>query len=359
MAVFKKIMGIIIISCLLFSCKNRKPDIEQQEPVSDNITTYSYPEQGPDVTYESLPEDISRYFQTPEYEPVPKEICDILYKNEKRYLEGWLTAILYIHRVNFGIPGGDNYIVIWRYESRGSYETIISNEMYVYSISDKIENRYSISAGIGSNAGAYNIMKNIPGIHIKDAYSSFCDFNGDGKDELFSYGFTGMGFYIRFFGYDEENDKIKDYCDYVKFDIIDWDTAPLVFTLYKNRLGFKVYSTYYSEIPPVNLINDYYAWYFFAWNDDTKQYENLGEYLEGSDDVRYNVHDYDIEHFKNRLRLQAMSNMTALVDLEEINANVQGGRSFNATIMAASTKEYFEQIYDFDSDGILVYGTLF
>jgi hypothetical protein len=358
MAVFKKIMGIIMISCLFFSCKNKKPNaevIEQQEPVSDNITTYSYPKPVPDVTYESLPEDISGFFQTCEYEPVPEEICDILYKNEKRYLEGWFTAILYIHRANFGIPGGDNYIVLWRYENRGSYETYVSNDIVVYSISDKIENRYSISTGIGRKAGDYNILKNIPGIHIKEAYASFCDFNGDGKDELFSYGFYGMGYYIEFHGYDAEENKIKNYCDDVKFDIIDEDTAPLVFTRYKNKLGFKVYSTFYSKMPPVNLIDDYYAWYFFAWNNDTKQYENLGEYPGGGADVRYNLHDYDIEHFKNRLRLQAMSNMEVLKDLEEINAKIQGGRSFRATIMAASSKEYFEEIYNFDADGILVY----
>jgi len=358
MTVFKKIMGIIIISCLFFSCKNKKPHtevIEQQESVSDNNTKYLYPEQIPDVTYESFPLDISQYFKTPEYEPVPEEICDILYKNEKRYLEGWFTAILYIHRANFGIPGGDNYIVLWRYESKGWNETYVSHDIYVYSISDKIENRYSIDTGIGRKAGDYNIMNNIPGIHIKDAYASFCDFNGDGKDELFSYSFYGMGYYIEFHGYDAEENKIKNYCDEVKFEIIDEDTAPLVFTRYKNKLGFKVYSTFYSKIPPVKLINDYYAWYFFAWNDNTKQYENLGEYLEDRTNVKYNVHDYDIEHFKNRINLQAMSNMEVLKDLEEIDAKIQGGRSFKATIMGASSKNYFEEIYNFDSDGILVF----
>jgi hypothetical protein len=348
-------MGIIFISCLFFSCKNKKTDtevIEWQEPVFDNILTDSNPAPIPDVFYRSFPEDISGFFQMPEYEPVPEEIYDILYKNEKQYLEGWLTKILSIHRANFGIPGGDNYIVLWRYES-GTY---ISHEVYVYAISDKIEKGYSVNTGIGRKAGDYDIMKNIPGMHIKDIYASFCDFNGDGKDELFSYGFYGMGFYIEFHGYDEEEDEIINYCDDVKFEIIDEDTAPLVFTQYRNKLGFKVYSTFYGEFPPVNLIDDYYAWYFFAWNDYTKQYENLGEYREEFVDAKYNVHDYGIDHFKNRINLQAMSNMEVLVDLEEINAKIKGGRSFRAVIMGASSKEYFENIFNFDSDGILVFG---
>jgi hypothetical protein len=49
--------------------------------------------------------------------------------------------------------------------------------------------------------------------------------------------------------------------------------------------------------------------------------------------------------------------MVGLVDLVEINANIQGGRSFNATLIHGSTKELEEEVYDFNSQGILVNGS--
>jgi tetratricopeptide (TPR) repeat protein len=310
----------------------------------------------PAIEFESITTVINK--------PVPEEIYNLLYATEERYLQKNFVEMLFIHKVNFGIPGGDNYIVLWKEEDRGWYETIISSRICLYSISDKIENRYLLSTGMHDRAEFnISIMENIPGIHIGNIGASVFDCNSDGIDELFSYGFYGMGNYIEIRGYDEKKNEIVNYCDDIGFDFIDKNkgTAPFEFTRYKNMAGFKVYSiySYYSNIPPANLINNYYAWYFFTWNNETKHYEKVGEYLVNKDGVefemKYNIHDYPIEHFEKRIRVELTSNTEGLVDIEEIEPNIDGGRSFKVTIIRGSDKTTYDKMVNFDSEGKIIF----
>jgi hypothetical protein len=353
------------------ACKKTEPQ-ETIHIQSTQIQEVEYPqesavsevnienEQVNNIMYEPYSQNFNNFFPTVEYEPVSEEIYDILYASEERYLERRVTEILFIHKVNFGVPGGDNYIVLWKGVKDGSYAV---NRIILYSISDKIEKRYMIGEGFGLNNTSYvntnnlDIMEGIPGIHIGDFGASVFDCNGDGKDELFAYVFSGRINCVGISGYDPETDKIAWYCDDIGFEVLDKDKGPVPveFTQYKNRIGFKVCHIIWGKFPPVNVINDYYAWYFYVWNGVTKEYECIGEYQE--DEAIYNIHAFDLEHFKNRLKVQVTSNMVGLVDLVEINANIQGGRSFKATFIAGSTKEHFQEIYDFNSEGILVNGS--
>ena len=67
---------------------------------------------------------------------------------------------------------------------------LTSKDVYLYSISDKIENSYYVNTGFQDKADDFsiNIMNNIPGIHIEDTGASVFDCNDDGIDELFFYG---------------------------------------------------------------------------------------------------------------------------------------------------------------------------
>jgi hypothetical protein len=286
-----------------------------------------------------------------------------LYEQEERYLKGWFTEIHFIYKVNLGIPGGDNYIVLWTEVGRRTDGTISSTNkrIYIYSISDKIEHRYFAKPGFPITVETnFDIMENIPGFHIGfDTGASVYDFNGDGIDELFSYGFYGRGNFVEIFGYDAEKNEIVYYCNEVNFSIIDKDRgpAPVEFTYYKGRNGFKVYGRYHPRIPPVNIINNYYAWHFYSWNDETKKYENMGEYLPDETKAKYNIHAYSLEYFENRVKYEWITGeREVLVDLAEIKANIESGRSFNATVRDASspTKDISNNIIDFDSDGKIV-----
>jgi hypothetical protein len=353
----KNILGIIIICLLFFSCR-KKADIEEPKP-EESIVPEIVSE--PAVVSEMKTLSSERYVPVFEYEynyePLSEEEIErlslILYEQEERYLEGWVKKILLIQKVNFAVPNGDNFIVLWEGVQDGTYK---NDHIILYSISDKIENRYYIGHGgvpitVVTN---FNIMENIPGFHIRATGASIFDFNGDGIDELFLYGFFGMGNFIGITGYDAEKNEMAAYCDYVGFSIIDknFGPAPLEFTRYKNRIGFKVYGQYDPNIPPVNLINNYYAWYFYTWNDETKQYENIGEYLQNDTDTKYNIHSFSLNYFYNRIQIEGITGeFESLTDLVEVNANIEGGRSFNATVRIYSG-EIYERIFDFDSNGV-------
>jgi len=353
-----KIIFLFIFLTLLISCTGKKnKDKENNIQTGDSGDSKKINDESKAI-YEdllknfSVPTNTFDYYPRANYTPVSEEIINIILEQEEEYKKRF-AELLFIQKVNFGVPGGDDYIVLWKGFKRGSYAT---DEICLYSISDKIENRYHIMLGIGlNNKEGVNpkIMENIPGIHLGNIGASVFDINGDGIDELFSYGFYGRGDWIQIMGYDAEENDVIDYCDGILFEAYkeDLGSAPVIFTRYKDKLGFLVFSLMWSRMPPVNLIDEYYAWYFFTWNSAAKKYENIGEYLPGGVDIKYNIHDYDINHFMNRIRIEALTNMEALVNLEEITANYPGGRSFKATLMDASTKTYFENVFDYDSDG--------
>jgi hypothetical protein len=351
----KKISGIIIISFLVFSCHNKKTDEKKPETEKSLVLDEDMKKNGQEKPFE--PE--KRFYFDFEYKPISEEeykrLSKILYGNEERHTEGWVERILFTLKVNFAVPGGDNYIVLWEGVKRGSFAI---DELILYSISDKIENRYYINTGLPISVGTnFDIMKDIPGFIIGGTTgASVFDCNGDRIDELFLYGFYGMGYFVQIKGYDAEKNEIVDYCDYLEFEIIDKDLgpAPVEFTYYENRNGFKVFKRYDSNIPPVNLIDNLYAWYFYAWNNETRKFENNGEYLQELTNEKYDVHAHSIEHFKNRITIEHITGgMEQITDIEEVIANKRGGRSFNIVI-EDHTGDVYKRTIDFDSDGIFV-----
>ncbi|MDR2923788.1 MAG: hypothetical protein LBU85_10680 [Treponema sp.] len=369
----KRLLLCIIITILLLILIV-KFKIIKTDPVIDSRVTMTMDGEAlnekNEVYFESPAPELSAYTYTLlEISEEEKErLSIILYETEKRYLEQWLTKILLIQKVNFAVPGGDNYLVLWEGVKQGRRKN--DGDLILYSISDKIENRYDIETGISADEIEINfdIMENIPGIHIGDTIrASVCDFNGDGIDELFCYGFYGIGHYIHIYGYDVEENEIVDYCyfedrvnnryDYVHFEIADEKRGPVPveFTRYKGRNGFKVLCQYAPKLPPVNLIDGCLVWYFYAWNPGKRRFVNLGEYLQEGTDTNYNIHNYPLEYFENRIRMECITGgMEAIIGLTEINSNYAGGRSFNVVIKIYSG-EVYERIIDFDSDGLVTY----
>jgi len=125
-------------------------------------------------------------------------------------------------------------------------------------------------------------MRDIPGSHIGDSTSSIGDFNGDGKNEIFEYGFYGRGFFIIIRGYDVEEDDFEDYCQ-IPFRLIDRENgpAPVEFITYNDMYGFKVLYeqielglSYYTETDPNSKSN---KWFFYTWDKEQKKYIEIGE----------------------------------------------------------------------------------
>jgi hypothetical protein len=107
---------------------------------------------------------------------------------------------------------------------------------------NSIVQKYYLADFNFEHLSSFNIMQEIPGTRIGYGASSFGDYNGDGIDEIFRYGFGGNGYFISIRGYDAEKDGLVLYCS-IPFEILDKDhgPAPVEFLTYNGVYGFKVY----------------------------------------------------------------------------------------------------------------------
>jgi hypothetical protein len=253
---FRNFIIIFIIAILLFSCNKKKENnnesIKQETEVFIN---------------EKLIIEVDE----------KEKMKEFLNKNERR-IKNNKAEIVFIEKANFGIKKGDNWIV--KYKEKDDMFIII------YMINgDRIEERY-VATISGQNfidlhlneISEYDIMNNIPGTHIPDGVSSFGDFNGDGKDELFRYIYSYyVGYNIDIFHYDTEEEGFV-YCR-IPFKIIDpkYGPAPVEFITYQGKLGLKVYNEKYNWD---NKTIEEGRWYFYTWDTEKKEYIEIGEFVE-------------------------------------------------------------------------------
>lgn len=193
-------------------------------------------------------------------------ISNYITKNERQITE-YNARIIFISKANFGIPGGDNWIV-W----------LSSQVLVVYAINDSgIVKRYTSTGFSLEEESRFDIMRDIPGTRIGNLASSFGDFNGDGIDEIFEYGFYASTSEIIIQGYNAEKDDFVDFCRTI-YKLIDRENgpAPVEFMTYNGMYGFKVYyfeydPTYRSKNPRHN------KWFFYTWDAEQREYIEVGE----------------------------------------------------------------------------------
>jgi len=241
---------------LFFSCSKKKENIDLADAEAEE-------------------EDV--FIMSPE-EQEREAMKDFIYENDPYFAETG-AEIDFIEKANFGIPGGDNWIV-----------RLNSLHILIYVINDGgIEEDYYGTIGgqhfvdqYPEEVSEYDIMRGIPGAHIPDGCISFGDFNGDGIDELFRYLYVEeLGHNIDIFHYEPQK-KGFDFCRF-RFKIIDQNEgpAPVVFTTYRGRKGFKVYSNKGwdpNPDPAPDPKND--KWIFYSWNDKQRKYVEIGEIVE-------------------------------------------------------------------------------
>jgi hypothetical protein len=213
-----------------------------------------------------------------------EKIEDILYAREE-----WATKrnrlILSVKKINFGIPGGDNWLVEWSNPVTDEYTLLILYLMKDGAILKDYDLGLNSNKDSESGQRIFDIMKDIPGTHIGSGTSSIGDFNGDGLDEIFTFGFGGNGKFILIKGYDAATDGIENYCR-IPFDIIDSENgpAPAEFMIYKGMEGFKVYYVELSVaggpsyVPDPKPDND--KWFFYTWDGTKKEYVRVEEVMD-------------------------------------------------------------------------------
>jgi hypothetical protein len=183
--------------------------------------------------------------------------------------------IVFIEKINMGIPGGDNWLVEWYGNGNGRL-------IMVYVIDkDYMEIREDFFI-LSSSSGplyftSYNVYQDLPGTTIDQGMCQVGDFNNDGLDEILIFAYGASYPTLQISGYDSKTNSYKWYCSF-PFSLVDVENgpSPVKFTTYKGIKGFKVYDLLSSGLP---------WWYFCAWNAESREFEKIGEYLpeEGSE----------------------------------------------------------------------------
>jgi hypothetical protein len=264
-----KYFFICFSSLLLFSCLGNKKENDTGIPLLNQETEQSNSQDAENnVLNVSLSID---------------EIREFIYKNDE-YIRKYSAEIEFIEKANLGITGGDNWIIRLK-------KIHFSYPIFIYSIKGRvIVKSYNLTSFNLEGHSTFDIMLDIPGTHIGNSTSSFGDFNGDGIDEIFEYGFYGRAFEIIVWGYDAEKDDFVSFCE-IPFKIIDPENgpAPVEFMTYKGMYGFKVCFSqsdvaggpdYISEPDPKNG-----KWFFYTWDAEQRKYVEIGEVTE-EDDVK-------------------------------------------------------------------------
>ena len=197
--------------------------------------------------------------------------------------------ITFLKRINMGIPGGDNWLVEWTSNHTG--EVRRSNVLFAYIINDgNIIREINLGPNFYINEYTdFDIMKDIPGIRVGGGSCVVYDYNGDGFDDIFNYGFWGSGFYIRITGYDLEKRNITFYAD-IPFEIVNRERgpAPVEFVTYKGMKGFKVYFFLLELAGGPGWISNPDArngkWIFYAWNEGQRKFVEIEEFVETEKD---------------------------------------------------------------------------
>jgi hypothetical protein len=203
-----------------------------------------------------------------------EEVREFLYENDN-YIKRFKREITFIKKANFGIPGGDNWIV-----------RLSDGWILIFVINgNRIEKRYVLTSFNPDEQSSFDIMRDIPGKHIGNSSSSFGDFSNDGIDEVFEYGFYGYGKRIIIWGYDLGKDDFISYCE-IPFGLMDYHKgpAPVKFMIYQGMYGFKV-SFYQGDVaggpdyvPESHPDNG--KWLFYTWDGEQREYVRVGEIIE-------------------------------------------------------------------------------
>jgi hypothetical protein len=188
--------------------------------------------------------------------------------------------IIFLSKINLGIPGGENWIAD-RSDSRTGIYTI-SNDKEVEYIRGMLfaeqsdEMYWDRSRNTYINL-EYDIMHGIPGTRIGNKTASFGDFNGDGKDEIFE--INPYLAHCSIYGFDIESDKraikitpYKELTDIWSggFDFISSSgPSPIFFTRYQGRDGFLIH---YRD-----FLANRFSWVFFVWDEESRKYVELIE----------------------------------------------------------------------------------
>ena len=232
------------------------------------------------ITAESLPingdADSEGIYETLNAPLSLEEVRELLYTDDRVRRDN--LEIVFLSKANFGIPGGDNWIV--RFNTDLTIIYVINGR--------RIERQLYRGINLLPARINFDLMQDIPGTHITDGSSAFGDFNGDGIDELFwfSFGFSD----VEISGYDPEIGHFVPLSAplILTFPDVNYGPAPIQFMNYKGMYGFKAFiliplgethgKSWFPNPDPHAGMN---IWVFYAWNAEQRMYMPVGRLIDG------------------------------------------------------------------------------
>jgi hypothetical protein len=285
---FSIVLMLIIQVCVISCTKNLDTESQNQNLLAEspleatkhveNNNSLSTEPQNQNSPTESHLEVTNYFVSEQEKEKIKAIIQTVLLEDD---------FVVHLARVDFGVLGGENWLIRFRYPSPEGNSFVYGISLNIINEDEIIKSYYLGPDSDLSRYTEYDIMKDIPGIRMGDnSASAYGDYNDDGVIEVFRYIFSGMGKFIFISGYDKETDKIINYCGVrgspdIGFEIIDPQNgpAPVEFMVYNGRYGFKAYFAA-NSVWPDPPSPDNYKWFFYAWDEDRREYVNMGEVLE-------------------------------------------------------------------------------
>jgi hypothetical protein len=185
--------------------------------------------------------------------------------------------ILYLSKINLGIPGGDNWIAD---RSNGlAYIYVIDNDKNI-NIQDRIsyaepsQIRYMDQSTYSRANLEFDIMRDIPGTRIGNKAATFGDFNGDGTDEIFN--FYDSESLCTMWGYNSDKGEIES-CFGCHYDIRD-PKGPSPVEFINNQGIYNIKVNWWS------LSEKQYFWIFFAWDEEQRKFVEIEKFVETEKD---------------------------------------------------------------------------
>ena len=177
--------------------------------------------------------------------------------------------ILYLSRINLGIPGGDNWIA-----NRGDWVT----SFHTVNVNKEVKRAggtttvdLSMIQYFDTNSQSYinleyDIMQDIPGTRIGSRMAKFGDYNGDGIDEIFLIN-TAIELSCIILGYDSNKGRMVNYFNCVFNLVGTGEPSPVFFANYLGRDGILVHME--------NGDTGRYVWAFYVWYEESRKYAQL------------------------------------------------------------------------------------
>ena len=185
--------------------------------------------------------------------------------------------ILYLSKINLGIPRGENWIAD---RSNGlAYIYVIDNDKNVNiqesrSYAEPSIIRYMDQSTYSRANLEFDIMRDIPGTRIGNKAATFGDFNGDGRDEIFN--FYDSESLCTIFGYNSDNGEIES-CFGYHYDIRD-PKGPSPVEFINNQGVYSIKVNWWS------LREKRYFWIFFAWDEEQRKFVEIEKFVETEKD---------------------------------------------------------------------------